>query len=178
MSVLGDLTKNFDQVTDVHDHHLNTLTAYGRVGANASHYLDQCWNIYNSTLRDRLRWNCNRNSYIFIQENAFETVFCEMATILSRPQYVNAHTQYHISRNNTLWIRGCVFVCMLPLNPNSMGKYFRCYSILDIKFGKVLYDVEPCENCYSDISITISVRTRQTFHTTENSLVSISLRFI
>ena len=30
----------------------------------------------------------NRNSDIFIQENAFETVVCEMTTILSRPQSV------------------------------------------------------------------------------------------
>ena len=28
----------------------------------------------------------NQNSYIFIQENMFETVVCEMVTILSRPQ--------------------------------------------------------------------------------------------
>ena len=31
----------------------------------------------------------NRNSYIFIQENAPENVVCEMASILSRPQCVN-----------------------------------------------------------------------------------------
>ena len=29
------------------------------------------------------------NSHIFIQENAFENVVCEMAAILSQPQYVN-----------------------------------------------------------------------------------------
>ena len=29
-----------------------------------------------------------RNSYIFIQENAFENVVCEMAANLSRPQCV------------------------------------------------------------------------------------------
>ena len=32
----------------------------------------------------------NRNSNIFVQENAFESVVCEMAVILSRPQCVNA----------------------------------------------------------------------------------------
>ena len=35
--------------------------------------------------------NFNRNSNIFIQENAFESVVCEMAAMLSRPQCVN-HT--------------------------------------------------------------------------------------
>ena len=32
----------------------------------------------------------NRYSNIFIQENAFENVVCEMASILSRPQCVNS----------------------------------------------------------------------------------------
>ena len=37
-----------------------------------SHYLNQCWNIVNWTLGNRLKWNLNRNLYIFIQEIAFE----------------------------------------------------------------------------------------------------------
>ena len=36
------------------------------------HYLNQCWNIFNCTLRNKLQWNFNLNSYIFIQENALE----------------------------------------------------------------------------------------------------------
>ena len=54
-----------------------------------SHYLDQCWIIVNWTLGNRLQWNLNWNSSIFIQENTFESVVCEMAAILSRPQCVN-----------------------------------------------------------------------------------------
>ena len=54
-----------------------------------SHYQNQCWNIVNKTLRNKLQWNVNRNSNIFIQENWFESVVCEMLAILSRPQYVN-----------------------------------------------------------------------------------------
>ena len=38
---------------------------------------------------NKLQWNCDRNSYIFIQENVFENVVCEMADILSRHQCVN-----------------------------------------------------------------------------------------
>ena len=53
-----------------------------------SHYLNQCWNIVNWTLRNKLHWNFNRNSNIFIQENAIENGVCEMASILSRPQWV------------------------------------------------------------------------------------------
>ena len=51
-----------------------------------SHYLNQCWNIVNWTLRNKLLWNFNRNSNIFIQQNALENVVCEMASILSGPQ--------------------------------------------------------------------------------------------
>ena len=40
-------------------------------------------------IRNKLQWNCNRNSNIFIQDNAFENIVCEMAAILSRPHCVN-----------------------------------------------------------------------------------------
>ena len=41
----------------------------------------KCWNIVNWTPRNIYQWNFNRNSYNFIQENAFENVVCEMASI-------------------------------------------------------------------------------------------------
>ena len=56
-----------------------------------SHYLNQCWNIVNWTLRNKCQWNFNQNSSIFIQANAFENVICEMASILSQPQCVKKH---------------------------------------------------------------------------------------
>ena len=46
-----------------------------------SHYLNQCWNIVNCTDRNKFQWNFNRNSNIFIIENALENVVCEMASI-------------------------------------------------------------------------------------------------
>ena len=54
-----------------------------------SHYLNQCWNIVNWALRNKLQGNFNRNSYIFTQENAFQDVVWKMAAILSQPQCVN-----------------------------------------------------------------------------------------
>ena len=57
-----------------------------------SHYLNQCWNIVNP---NKIRWNLKWNSYIFVQENVFEIVICEMAVILSPPQCVNG-SQMHI----------------------------------------------------------------------------------
>ena len=40
------------------------------------------------TLRNKLQWNRNRNSYISFRENAFGNVVWQMAAILSRPQCV------------------------------------------------------------------------------------------
>ena len=40
------------------------------------------------TYLPKLQWNLNRNSNIFIRENAFESVVCEPAAILFRPQCV------------------------------------------------------------------------------------------
>ena len=53
-----------------------------------SHYLNQSWNIVNWTLGNKLQWDFNRNSNIFIEENTFENVVCEMLFISSRPQCV------------------------------------------------------------------------------------------
>ena len=52
--------------------------------------LEHCW-----TLGYKLRWNLNRNWYIFIQENAFENVVCKVPGILSRPQCVNNCLIHH-----------------------------------------------------------------------------------
>ena len=57
-----------------------------------SHYLKQCWNIVNWTLRNKFQWNFNHNSNIFIQENALENGVCEMASNLYRPLCVNTIT--------------------------------------------------------------------------------------
>ena len=44
-----------------------------------SHYLNQCCNILNWTLENKLQWKFNQNSSIFIEKNSFENVICEMA---------------------------------------------------------------------------------------------------
>ena len=51
-----------------------------------SHYLNQCLNIVNWTLSNKLQRNFNWNSNIFIEENTFENVIWKMAAILSQPQ--------------------------------------------------------------------------------------------
>ena len=46
-----------------------------------SHYLNQCWNIVNWTLINKLQWNLNWNSNISTQENEFENVVWKMTAI-------------------------------------------------------------------------------------------------
>ena len=53
-----------------------------------SHYLNQCWYIFNWTPRNKLQWDFNRNSYIFIQENPFENVVSKMAAICLVPNVI------------------------------------------------------------------------------------------
>ena len=56
-----------------------------------SHYLkNQCWNIVNCTLRNKLQWNFNRNLKIFIHENAFEMSSAKSQNFFYWPQCVNS----------------------------------------------------------------------------------------
>ena len=100
-----------------------------------SHYLNQCWIIVNWTLRNKLQSNLNQNSKIFIQENAFESVVCETAAILSRPQYVNGLECWLTTWTQELGCRICIasiletsnhFVTKHNLNRYGTGPwYFR-----------------------------------------------------
>ena len=78
-----------------------------------NHYLNQCWNIVNWTLGNKLRWNLNQNLNIMIQENAFENIIWKMAAILSWPQCVNHKScdQEHIflCSNTDIFIQATVF---------------------------------------------------------------------
>ena len=51
--------------------HIEALSAQSR-------YLNQCCNIVNCTLGNKLRWNFNGNSNISIHKNAFGNVVCEI----------------------------------------------------------------------------------------------------
>ena len=100
--------------------------------------LKQCWNIVNWTPGNRIQWNLNRNSYIFIQENALENVVWKMAAILSRPQCVNfghgwvitshrkllllSHNQeLSIKINRTSHPGGPILVAITGTNHNQIG---------------------------------------------------------
>ena len=53
-----------------------------------SHYLNPSWVFVNLTLRNKLQWNPNQNTKLFIRENASENIICKMATILCREKLV------------------------------------------------------------------------------------------
>ena len=72
-----------------------------------SHYLNQWRNIVNWSLGNKLQLNLKRNLYIFVQENAFENVVCDMAAILSQPQCVNPlelRPEYSKSTRSIPWL--------------------------------------------------------------------------
>ena len=50
----------------------------------ANRFMNQCLNIVNLTLGNKSQWKFNRNTYIFVRENAFENVVWKIAAILSR----------------------------------------------------------------------------------------------
>ena len=64
------------------------------------HFLDQCGNIVNWSLRNKLKWN----SY-FSLKNAFENVIWKMAAILSQPQCVK---QVRLVQANFNWFTYCL----------------------------------------------------------------------
>ena len=75
-----------------------------------SHYLNQCWNIVDSSIRNKLQWNLKQNSYIFIEEN----VIWEMAAILSRPQCVKHIDVETKLPNENVWISLTVSMKFVP----------------------------------------------------------------
>ena len=48
-----------------------------------------CLDTVNWTLRNKFQWYSNQNSYIIIQENAFQNAIRKMSAILSQPQCVD-----------------------------------------------------------------------------------------
>ena len=66
------------------------LVAY----STPSHYPNQCWVIVNWTLKNKLQWNFNQTTKLFIQENASENIICEMAAILSRGRWCKIMAQH------------------------------------------------------------------------------------
>ena len=67
-------------------------------------YLKQCWNIVYWALRNKLQWNLNRNSYIFIHENTFENVIWKMMSILSQLHCVQQSIRHFEKKSSDISI--------------------------------------------------------------------------
>ena len=82
---------HWGQVTHICIGNLTTIGSENGLspGRRQSHYLNHCWKIVNCTLRNKLQWNFNQNSNVFIHENALQNLICEMASTLPQPQCVN-----------------------------------------------------------------------------------------
>ena len=82
---------------------ISNLTIIGSDNDLSSYYLNQCWNIVNWTLRNRLQWNFHRNLFkkIHLKMSA------KMVAILSRgrwvktPQYGEIHGLYFMPLLNS-----------------------------------------------------------------------------
>ena len=90
-----------------------------------SHYLNQCWVIVNWTLKNKLPWNFNQNTKLFIHKNASANIFCKLAAILSRGRWgnntilVSHHTHplqdwsmqcWYLDMNHSLWLLNHVYL--------------------------------------------------------------------
>ena len=65
------------------------------------HYLNQCRDIVKVALSNKLQWKIYPSSYTFINENAFDSVVCEISAILSRDQCVELLVNcIHILQDN------------------------------------------------------------------------------
>ena len=122
---------------------------------------------------NKLQWNINRNSYIFIHENALENVVCEMASILSRPQCVNElmlSSWYNIKiqililpyvnkyviwalMGWTLWWSDCGWYSVLKTNMYILMAWCRTVA------APVCYQWSCCDLALSRRSVDISART-------------------
>ena len=95
---------------------LTIIVSYSVAWSAPSHYLHQCWNIVNWALRNKLQWDLNWNSYIFIQENTLKNVVRKMMAILSRPQCVKCGLSgfwwAYAYRQQPLW-KACQFLPLL-----------------------------------------------------------------
>ena len=137
-----------------------------------SHYLNQCWDIVDWTLGNKLQWNLNRNLCICIRENTFENIVWEMTTILSQRQCVKKLTWmfmwqgavYHLTMNLaicaphwTAWIPS-IILQKNPHNSRSLtGNVGRIYLYSTIEYAGDVKNIgcllTPVPNGYRKTSV-------------------------
>ena len=61
----------------------------------ANYYPNQCWLIFNWIPGNKFQWNSNRDSNVFIQENAFEIVVCQNGGHFVLGRWVKLSSSFH-----------------------------------------------------------------------------------
>ena len=109
--------------------HLGRVThiCVGKLTIIGSDNLNQCWNVVNWTLGNKLQWNFNQNSNICIEKNTLENVVCEMLFISSRPQCVKLY-QSEMCNEYCACIRWSPEQMDGPWLYNFIKTQFLCYS--------------------------------------------------
>ena len=84
-----------------------------------SHYLNQCWAIANRALRNKLQWNFNPYTKLFIHNTASEyCIVCEMVATLSRGRWV--HIYYFFLREAAVY-----HTCFTKVFRSGISSYIR-----------------------------------------------------
>ena len=113
----SDVIDNF-ATSDIYLTHWGRVSNLGIISSDNGllpdrrHYLNQCWDIVDWILRNKLQWNFN--SCIFSQENVFKNVVWKKTAILSLPQCVNGNT----SERSLFLRKNCIMVIA-----NVLGKF-------------------------------------------------------
>ena len=105
-----------------------------------SHYLNQWWNIVNWTLKNKLQWNLNWNSYIFNKENAIEMLstqwlpFCLGLNVLTlcAMQNLSSSSNENIEQN----INECV--CLNMINSLAPGGFDYSIKLVNFKLTSTI----------------------------------------
>ena len=117
---------------------------------------------------NKLQWNLYHNSNIFIHENAFESVVCEMATILPRSQCVKMplRCSYYIRHVGCCsLLRIYVVIWIFPVR-TTCKMYYICTILIqnNMSIAKIKCCITPMTTWYITFeALQIWIKTRTSF---------------
>ena len=155
--VLIDVLTHWGRVTHTVYASVNHPSSVQIIWSAPRSYLNQYWNIVNFNIKNKLQWNLQQNSYIFIKENAFENVVCRMVVILFRSQCI-----IPFDPDNGIFMS--VGVCWFLIQQSQQQPWYClcrdwCTVKMDFKFRSRPISTNHT-NCY-----TLSIYYRSSLHT-------------
>ena len=107
------------------DGHEGMWARFGSQGSIAlnwhSRYSGTWLYIVNLILRNKLQWNLNQNSYIFMHENVLENIFWKMVAILSRPQHCSVPSICDLFCTLSVFVELALCACRLVSQLKLLG---------------------------------------------------------